>query len=190
MLDTYPVANHPERSVLARLRGWLRAAPIAALVSAVALWTAPAMAQDTPSLGQAVEVIPDAVGLLGGAQITLISGSDLFEGQTIETSASGEVHIIFLDDTRMVIGPNSTLIIERFLLRDPTTVSDLVVNALGGTFRFISGNSPSDAYEIRTPTGTIGVRGTEFDFSIDWITRAVTVAVYRGAVIITPFVGA
>src|SRR5690606_263453 len=40
------------------------------------------------------------------------------------------------------------------------------INALSGTFRFITGNAPKDRYVIETPTGTIGVRGTIFDFFV------------------------
>ena len=38
--------------------------------------------------------------------------------------------------------------------------------ALKGTFRFVTGKAPKDRYLIGTPTGTIGVRGTEFDFTV------------------------
>jgi hypothetical protein len=35
-----------------------------------------------------------------------------------------------------------------------------------GAFRFITGKSPKDNYSIRTPTMTIGVRGTAFDLAV------------------------
>ena len=102
----------------------------------------------------------------------------MFEGQTITTDARGLVQIVFADETRMVVGPNSQLVIERYLMRDPNTVSEFVANALGGTFRFLSGNSPSDAYRINTPGGTIGVRGTAFDLTIDNLLRQIFILLY------------
>ena len=38
--------------------------------------------------------------------------------------------------------------------------------AAKGTFRWVSGDSRSTAYSIKTPAGTIGVRGTRFDFYV------------------------
>lgn len=155
----------------------------AAMMAATAMTVSSVSAQ---AIGTAVAVLPQATGQIEGQEVTLVAGIDLFVGETITTDVNGEVQIIFADDTRMVVGPNSSLVIETYLLRDPTTVSDLVVNALGGTFRFISGNSPSDAYTINTPTGTIGIRGTEFDFLVDWLTGLVEVIVYFGSVYLCP----
>ena len=36
----------------------------------------------------------------------------------------------------------------------------------GGTFRWISGGSASSAYRIKTPNGTLGIRGTALDVTI------------------------
>jgi hypothetical protein len=111
-------------------------------------------------------VTPTAIAAFGGQQVTVVQGADLFAGQTIVTNAQGIVQIVFTDETRMVVGPNSELVIERYLMQSPDTVGEFVANALGGTFRFISGDSPSNAYSIRTPAGTIGVRGTVFDLTV------------------------
>jgi hypothetical protein len=42
----------------------------------------------------------------------------------------------------------------------------LALTATRGTFRWISGKSPSSAYQIATPAGTLGVRGTAVDVSV------------------------
>jgi len=39
----------------------------------------------------------------------------------------------------------------------------VVINLTQGALRFITGNANHDAYQINTPTATIGVRGTVFD---------------------------
>lgn len=36
-----------------------------------------------------------------------------------------------------------------------------------GAFRFFTGDGKKDAYSINTPTATIGVRGSEFDVTVD-----------------------
>ncbi len=161
-----------------------------AIVMGVAALVAPGLAAAQAPIATAVQVIPATRSELGGAQVTILTGAQLFEGQRIETDGAGEVQIIFADQTRMVIGPNSALIIEAYLMQNPTTLGQFTVNALGGSFRFITGNSDHDAYRINTPTGAITVRGTAFDFLVDWLTGAVQVFLFEGSVIMCPTVGA
>ena len=59
------------------------------------------------------------------------------------------------------------MVIDAFVFNDDNTARKISINAVRGAFRFITGNSPKDAYSITTPTATIGVRGTEFDFNVD-----------------------
>ncbi|HZY67529.1 MAG TPA: FecR domain-containing protein, partial [Devosia sp.] len=48
------------------------------------------------------------------------------------------------------------------------------------------GESDKSAYRIDTPTGTIGVRGTEFDFTVDNITKKTSIVLFEGQVIYCP----
>jgi hypothetical protein len=162
-------------------------AALAALIVLVGLTAPPAQA--AVALGTAVGVLPAAVAQLGGQEVTILLGDQLFEGQTIVTSPVGEVQVVFVDDTRMVIGPNSSLVIERILMRDATSFSSLVTNALGGTFRFITGSSPHSAYQMNTPAGTIAVRGTAYDLTVEPFLRRVDVMVYLGGVELCPPAG-
>lgn len=170
-----------------RITGLLRrgSTPLIGTIAALYLGATTAMAQN--AIGTAVGVTPAATGELGGTRVTLVNGNDLYQGQIIATDAGGEVQIVFVDDTRMVVGPNSILQIETYLLRNANTLENFTANALGGTFRFISGNSSPEAYTIRTPTGTIGVRGTAFDFTVLQLAMGVwqvDVLAYAGIVIL------
>ena len=97
---------------------------------------------------------------------TLLVNSDIFVGDLVQTDAGGEAQLLFEDGTRMVVGANSSLIIEEFLFRGKAAENLFAVRALGGAFRFISGGRGDQNYEIRTPTATIGVRGTALDFTV------------------------
>lgn len=141
-----------------------------------------AMAADP--LGTAVAVRPSVIGLMGAEQTRIVDGSDLYQGERIVTSAHAQVQIVFSDDTHMVVGPDSQLVIETYLLRNDKSVGKFAVKALGGTFRFITGNSAKPAYSIETPTGTIGVRGTQFDFTIDKQTGRTSIVLYQGETIL------
>jgi hypothetical protein len=54
------------------------------------------------------------------------------------------------------------------------------INAVRGAFRFITGNSPKNAYSIITPTATIGMRGTQFDLTVDRLGGTTRVLEYEG----------
>lgn len=142
-----------------------------------------------PAIAKAVAVRPEANGQFNGATKILLADEDLFEGQKIVTGSQGEVQIVFADDTHLVVGAGSSLVIEKYLMRNGGTASSFAVSALGGTFRFITGKSQKSAYRIDTPTGTIGVRGTKFDFSVDKDTGETTVVLFEGAVKICPKTG-
>lgn len=145
-------------------------------LSAFLMMLAPAMAET----GVAVGVNPDALAESKSVVRTLVVGSDVAIGERVITGPKGQVEFLFSDKTKLVVGPGSALVIEAYLLRNDNSASKVTINALAGTFRFVTGKSAKDAYQIKTPTGTIGVRGTGFDF---WATPAATgVLLYHGAV--------
>jgi hypothetical protein len=113
--------------------------------------------------GTAVVVDPEAIVRSAGQQRPLLAGDEIQMGDLIQTADSGHVELTFDDGTKIVVGPGSALLIEDYLLRGDGSAGQFAINALGGTFRFISGKSAKDRYRITTPSGTIGIRGTEFD---------------------------
>jgi hypothetical protein len=130
--------------------------------------------------GIAKGVDPDASAARGGDTQVLVVGSDIFMGDVVKTGPAGQVQIKFSDNTELVVGPRSSLTIEDYLLREDGSAGKLVVNTLAGTFRFVTGNAPKDRYLIKTPTGTIGVRGTAFDWSNTG--RGTAAMLYHGAI--------
>ncbi len=133
--------------------------------------------------GNAVGVDPAAEAALEGASRTLVVGSDVFIGDLVKTGPKGQVQLLFADNTELVIGPSSALTIEDYLIRNDGSPGKLAVDMLGGAFRFATGDSAKNRYEINTPTGTIGVRGTEFDVRVEGGAGGVTrVLLYHGIV--------
>ncbi len=134
----------------------------AALALLMAVTTSPLQAAS----GTAVGVKPQAEAVTNNEQRVLTVGADIIIGDNVITGPKGQVQIKFSDTTELVVGPNSKLIIEDYLLRGDDSAGKFAINALAGTFRFATGNAAKDRYIIKTPTGTIGVRGTEFDFNV------------------------
>ncbi|HQS59852.1 MAG TPA: FecR domain-containing protein [Gallionellaceae bacterium] len=103
-----------------------------------------------------------------GESLRVSSGQKIFEGQTIQTSASGEVHIASADSGLIALRPNSNVRIDRFSAKgEPADES--VLTLFKGAMRAITGwvakRNPS-AYRIKTPTATIGVRGTDHETTV------------------------
>lgn len=130
-------------------------------------------------VGEAVAVIQQAAAKGDTGDRVLDVGSPVFMGDLLTSGPIGEAQLVFVDNTRLVVGPNSSLTIDEFILKDTTTVSALSVNAVTGTFRFISGLSPKQAYSIKTPSATVGIRGTRLDISI--ASGLTGIVVYEGA---------
>jgi hypothetical protein len=135
---------------------------IVGIAAAALLASAPALAL-AGAAGTAKGVKPASTAALDGQTRTLVVGSDIFIGDQVNTSAKGQVQVLFADNTKLVIGPNSSLRIDDYLLRNDGDPGKFVVDMLSGSFRFATGNGPKSSYQINTPTGTIGVRGTRFE---------------------------
>ncbi len=86
--------------------------------------------------------------------------------ERIRTSKSGLGEFLFRDGTKLAVGWGSNVVIDKFVFDDSNSVQKLSIKVAKGTFRWVSGLSKSTAYEINTPAGTIGVRGTKFDFYV------------------------
>jgi hypothetical protein len=136
------------------------------MAGAVALLAGIATGNALGASGTALGVDPQAEASTAGTARVLTVGADVFIGDNVTTGAKGLVQIKFSDKTELVVGPNSSLVIEDYLLRDDQSAGKFAINALAGTFRFATGGAPKDKYIIKTPSGTIGVRGTAFDFNV------------------------
>ena len=117
-------------------------------------------------IGEALAVIDQATATGTAGEQTLRVGMQLASGDRIRTDAIGQAQLLFKDGTRLVVGPNSDLELDEFVFRAEAAENKFVVNAFNGAFRFITGGAEKDAYLIRTPSATIGVRGTIFDFAV------------------------
>jgi hypothetical protein len=125
-----------------------------------------AIALNSPTLTSAAEQVGQAVLIktaVTGANGPLSVRAPVHRDERIRTSNSGLGQFVFRDGTKLAVGWGSSVVIDKFVFDDTKSVKKLTIKAAKGTFRWISGNSSSSAYEIVTPAGTIGVRGTAFD---------------------------
>ena len=101
----------------------------------------------------------------------VIAGYLLEMNDFLQTGEDGAMNIIFLDDTKITLAPNTEFLIDEFAF-DTTVIPievamNISVNV--GTFTYESGKiSKMDGdVEIATPTATITVQGTAFSGTVD-----------------------
>lgn len=93
-------------------------------------------------------------------------GDNVFQNEIIRTGAASLARLGFLDSTNVSVGASSQLTLDKFVYSGGGTAKSVVFNAARGSFRFISGSSPSEAYKVLTPEAAIGVRGTTYDVQV------------------------
>lgn len=102
-----------------------------------------------------------------GAVRVLAQGSKLDPGDVVQTEKESAVNLKFSDGGKVALRANSRFMIEtyRYDLSKPEE-DNLVFRLLKGGLRTVTGligkRSTQDAYQNKTPTATIGIRGTDY----------------------------
>lgn len=111
-------------------------------------------------IGVAAAVKNDVRGTIDGADTALSVGSNLFQGEIVQTGDASQAELLFNDQTNLSVGAKSTVKLDKFVFDPSRGTGEVVLNASLGAFRFVTGSQDPKNYSIKTPTATIGVRGT------------------------------
>jgi hypothetical protein len=99
----------------------------------------------------------------GQREVALV-GTGVRQADTLVTGPDGAVGVTLSDDTLLSAGPNSILVIERFVY-DGNQPGSIEAALTKGTLAVVSGRiakQAPDAMRVKTPSAILGVRGTEF----------------------------
>jgi hypothetical protein len=120
-----------------------------------------------PRIGTAASTRPNVEAVAGGNTQKLSAGSEIYANQTVRTGNRGMADLVFLDKTNLSVGPTSEVRLDKFVY-DPTgSGGSVVLQATRGAFRFVTGTQAKHAYQVSTPHGTLGVRGTTVEFLVN-----------------------
>lgn len=114
---------------------------------------------------------------------TIKRRSVILEGDTLVTGEDGEVHIRFNDNAILALRANSQLKINEYHGQSNGQPEKVLMELLSGGFRTITGSfgkSNKEAYQIKTPNASIGIRGTNYEAVISG--ADLVVGVYEGGV--------
>ena len=118
------------------------------------------------------------IGQIKGSGVLERDGDIVIEGsagvgvQSMDeaVTANGTMRIDFIDETRVELTEQSRLVIDEFVYDPANDVGSLSIKASLGTVRYASGQIAKkykQNVKIRTPSATIGVRGTDFIMVVD-----------------------
>ena len=109
--------------------------------------------------------------------LTAELNSDIFSYDDVRTG-KGRLAIQFLDDSVVKLTEHSKLIIDEYIFDPDPSKSKMALNMASGTARFITGKLGKinkQNISIKTPTATIGIRGTDFTTTVDELGRSLVI---------------
>ena len=87
------------------------------------------------------------------------AGYQIIQNHTIETDEIGKAQMLLLDGTAFSVGPNSSVVLDRFIYNPATAEGSLEVTARG-LLRIVGGKvTKKQPALIRTNSATVGIRG-------------------------------
>jgi len=129
---------------------------IAPLMLAVLFAMQPTASHAQAAIAKASSVRPQADGSVAG---TLAAGSSVHGGETVKTGSAGQANLRFNDSSNLSVGPSSNVRLDKFVY-DPNKGSGTVaIEASKGAFRFVTGSQNKGEVKVKTPAGTLGIRG-------------------------------
>jgi hypothetical protein len=134
--------------------------PVLVLLCTIA---SPVAAQDRPVAGRIKVATGSAFVVRDGAAVPAQAGQVVFESDGIRTGGDGKMGVTLNDDTRLSLGPNSELKLERFTFSPAESQFNLVLKFVRGAATYVSGRIAKlapDFVRLETPASIIGVRGT------------------------------
>ena len=102
---------------------------------------------------------------------------DINSYDNVQTS-NGRIGITFLDDSQVKLTEHSELIIDEFIYDPDPSKSKMALQFASGTARFITGKLATIDREnitIKTPSATVGIRGTDFTVTVDELGRSLII---------------
>jgi hypothetical protein len=126
--------------------------------------------------GKATCIAPD------GKSRKLKVKSPIFIGDQVKTKSKSKLQIMFKDTTTISIGQKAKMVIDDFVFKPGDPRSKCETSITSGAFKILGGaisKMAPDQIKVKTPTATIGIRGT---LGIGTASKESTTAIYMGGV--------
>jgi hypothetical protein len=128
------------------------------------LMTLGAQADDLP-IGYVKTLVGEASITTAGTKVKADVGTPVYQGSLLQTGSKSSMGVTFKDETVMSFGADTTFSIDEYLYAPAQGKLRLGSKLTKGSLNYVSGviaKLKPDAVSISTPSGVIGVRGTQF----------------------------
>jgi hypothetical protein len=89
----------------------------------------------------------------------LSGGSTVYSKELIRTGEAGVADLRFHDNSNLSVGRKSSVRLDKFVYDPNKSAGGVAVEATRGSFRFVTGSQSKGSYQVKTPYGTLGIRG-------------------------------
>jgi hypothetical protein len=123
----------------------------------------PVVAQQPSPAGHIKTSSGAAYIVRNNASVAARPGAAVFETDTLRTGTDGTVGLTLKDDTRLSLGPDSEVRLERYVFSPGTSGFAMVLKFARGVAAYVSGRMAKlapDSIRLETPSAIVGVRGT------------------------------
>jgi len=120
-------------------------------------------AGDRPVVGGVERLEREATATYDNDTRPLAPEADIFFQDLLETSDRARLAVTLEDGTRITLGENASLRVDRFVYEPAGDSAGMGLSVLEGAFVFVGGHAErqeDSEVEIETSVGTLGVRGT------------------------------
>lgn len=149
-----------------------------------------ARAQDAEPVAR-IDKLQGTAGIGRGTQKLGCSvAAPVFEDDVLTTGANSRVSMTFIDQSTLTLGADAEMVVDEFVFNRAGQKNAAVLKWAAGAFLTATGaigKANPEAVSVRTPTVTIGIRGTQFWGGI--LDRDFDVLVLEGRVIVTNAAG-
>jgi hypothetical protein len=139
------------------------------LLFAGLFWAGVVQADAVP-VGYVKTVAGDAVVVTGGQTQKAAVGTPVHVGSLLRTGPQSSLGVTFKDETVMSFGPNTELTVDEYLYEPSRGKLRMNSKLAKGSLNYVSGviaKLQPDAVSVQTPSGLIGVRGTQFLIKVE-----------------------
>lgn len=138
--------------------------PVAVASSFLTIFAGNVVAAERVGSTVAAQSTVNGEGAVGKRVIA--TADPIYRDERLRSNLTGLGQFELGDGTKLVLGRNASLVIDRYVLAGGGKGKTVTLKLLSGSARFVTGASDKRAYRILTPQGTIGVRGTAFDLTV------------------------
>ena len=135
------------------------------LAAALSTATVPATMAQSPTAAGAASRTGVVTAVAPGGKVTgnnelMVVGSNIVPGQRLRTDANGLLHVLFMDQSALTLGPDAELTIDEFTFDPGTRQGQIRLGLVKGVVRVVGGQiSKNNATTITTAHGKIEILG-------------------------------